>query len=74
MKFFLEYACCVNKNGCYYIAPSFRGEKADDRHLSQFFHSETEIIGNLDDVMNLIESYVRHLVQFGGFMWLTHFD
>ena len=41
--------------------PSFRGEKADERHLCQFYHSEAEIPGNLDDVMNLVEEYVKYL-------------
>ncbi len=61
MQFMLEYGCRLNKNGCYYIMPSFRGEKADERHLCQFFHSEAEIKGNLEDVMNLIEEYVKYL-------------
>ena len=41
--------------------PSFRGEKADERHLCQFYHSEAEIIGDLNDVINLIEKYIKYL-------------
>lgn len=63
MQFFLEYACRINKDGAYYIAPSFRGEKADQRHLSQFFHSEAEIPGDLNDVIELCQNYLSHLVK-----------
>ena len=41
--------------------PSFRGEKADERHLCQFYHSEAEMIGTLDDVINLIEEYIKYI-------------
>ncbi len=61
MQFLLEYGCRLTDKGVYYIMPSFRGEKADERHLCQFYHSEAEIIGNLDDVMNLVEKYIKHL-------------
>lgn len=61
MQFMLEYGCRINGKGAYYIMPSFRGEKADDRHLCQFYHSEAEIVGRLQDVMNLVEEYVRFL-------------
>lgn len=63
MQFFLEYACRINKKGCYYLAPSFRGEPADKRHLSQFYHSEAEITGNLDDIIIFVEEYLRFLVK-----------
>ena len=61
MQFLLEYGCKLTEKGVYYIMPSFRGEKADERHLCQFYHSEAEIIGNLDDVMNLVEEYIKYL-------------
>lgn len=61
MQFLLEYGCRLADRGCYYIMPSFRGEKADERHLCQFFHSEAEIPGTLEDVMNLIEDYIKYL-------------
>ena len=61
MQFLLEYGCRLTDKGVYYIMPSFRGEKADERHLCQFFHSEAEIKGNLDDVINLIEEYIKYL-------------
>jgi len=63
MQFMLEYGCRLTSNGCYYIMPSFRGEKADSRHLCQFYHSEAEIPGKLDDVMNLVEEYIKFLTS-----------
>lgn len=61
MQFMLEYGCRLTEKGCYYIMPSFRGEKADERHLCQFFHSEAEIKGDLNDIMNLVEEYIKYL-------------
>jgi asparaginyl-tRNA synthetase len=43
--------------------PSFRGEDADATHLCQFFHSEAEIVGGLDDVIRVVEDYIRFLAQ-----------
>lgn len=63
MQFMLEYGCRLFKNGSYYIMPSFRGEKADKRHLCQFYHSEAEIPGNLNDVMSLVEEYLKYLCE-----------
>ena len=64
MQFMLEYGCRMNDKGCYYILPSFRGEAADQRHLCQFFHSEAEICGKLDDVMTLVQEYVQYLSKY----------
>lgn len=61
MQFLLEYGCRLTGNGVYYIMPTFRGENADERHLCQFYHSEAEIIGDLDDVMNLVDEYIKYL-------------
>ena len=63
MQFMLEYGCRVFDKGCYYIMPSFRGEDADERHLCQFYHSEAEIPGTLDDVINLVEKYINYLCK-----------
>jgi len=63
MQFLLEYACRLNYKGMYYIAPSFRGEEADSRHLCQFYHSEAETVGTLDDVIKLVEAYLKYLVE-----------
>lgn len=61
MQFLLEYGCRLNQNGVYYVMPSFRGEQADERHLCQFYHSEAEIPGTLEDVMNLVDDYIKYL-------------
>ena len=61
MQFLLEYGCRINKNGVFYVMPSFRGEKADERHLCQFYHSEVEIPGTLDDIMDLADEYIKYL-------------
>lgn len=61
MQFMLEYVLRFEKNGVFYIMPSFRGEDSDDRHLSQFYHSEAEINGSLSEVMSLVEDYLRYL-------------
>ena len=63
MQFLLEYGCRLSDKGCYYVMPSFRGEKADERHLCQFYHSEAEIHGNLEDVIELVEEYIKYLSQ-----------
>lgn len=63
MQFLLEFALRIHENGVYYIAPSFRGEKADARHLCQFYHSEAEIVGDLDDVISFSEEYVMYLAE-----------
>lgn len=61
MQFLLEYGCRLTEKGCYYVMPSFRGEKADERHLCQFYHSEAEIPGTLEDVMKLVDEYIKYL-------------
>jgi asparaginyl-tRNA synthetase len=63
MQFLLEYGCRLSADGAWYLMPSFRGEDADRTHLNQFFHSEAEIAGGLDDVMEVAERYVRYLAQ-----------
>lgn len=59
MQFMLEYGCRLNEPGVWYLMPSFRGEPADETHLNQFFHSEAEIAGGLDDVLTTAEAYLR---------------
>lgn len=51
----------LDKTYCY--LPSMRGENPDKRHLNQFFHCEAEIVGTLEDLLPLIENYVRALSQ-----------
>lgn len=47
----------------YCYLPSMRGENPDARHLNQFFHCEAEIVGTLEDLLPIIEGYVRALSQ-----------
>jgi asparaginyl-tRNA synthetase len=61
MQFGLEYACRLADRGAFYIMPSFRGEDCDRTHLAQFFHSEAEIPGGLEDVMLVVERYIRSI-------------
>jgi asparaginyl-tRNA synthetase len=63
MQFQLEYMLRQYPIGVYYIMPTFRGEEPDTTHLNQFFHSEAEIIGDLDTVMKLIENYIKLLTR-----------
>lgn len=61
MQFMLEYGCRLSRNGAWYLMPSFRGEECDETHLNQFFHSEAEIPGGLDDVIAATDDYLRAL-------------
>ncbi len=61
MQFLLEYGSRLTPPGCYYVMPSFRGEATDRTHMSEFFHSEAEITGTLDDVIGTVEAYLRAL-------------
>ncbi len=63
MQFHLEYLIRQKFKGVYYIMPTFRGENPDERHLNQFFHSELEIDGTLDDVMNIIDKYIKYCIK-----------
>ncbi|MEV7211965.1 asparagine synthetase A [Kitasatospora cineracea] len=61
MQFMLEFGCRLSGTDSYYVMPSFRGEDADATHLCQFFHSEAEISGGLDDMIQVVEEYLRFL-------------
>lgn len=61
MQFMLEYGCRYNLTGCYYLMPSFRGDSDDPTHLSQFYHAEAEVHGSLEDVMTLVEHYLKFI-------------
>lgn len=63
MQFHLEYMLRFLEDGVHYLMPTFRGEESDDRHLGQFYHSEAEIKGNLEDVMALVEEYTISLLN-----------
>jgi asparaginyl-tRNA synthetase len=58
MQFLLEYATRLTEQGAYYIMPCFRGEGHDETHLNEFFHSEAELRGNLDDVLDAVDQYL----------------
>lgn len=45
----------------YCYLPSMRGENPDERHLNQFFHCEAEIKGTMEDIIPIVEEYVRIL-------------
>lgn len=45
----------------YCYLPSIRGENYDNRHLNQFFHCEMEIKGEIDDIIPIIEQYIKKL-------------
>lgn len=49
----------MDKVYCY--LPSMRGENPDARHLNQFFHCELEMLGGLDDLIPVIEGYIKTL-------------
>lgn len=63
MQFMLEYGCRLSPAGAWYLMPSFRGEDSDETHLNQFFHSEVEIPGGLDDGIVAAEQYARRLAE-----------
>lgn len=47
----------------YCYLPSMRGENCDNRHLSQFYHCEMEMVGTLDDLYPIIEGYIKMLAE-----------
>ncbi|NEC87723.1 asparagine synthetase A [Streptomyces sp. SID12501] len=61
MQFMLEFGCRLTGTDAYYVMPSFRGEDTDATHLCQFFHSEAEIVGGLDEMLTTVEDYLRQL-------------
>lgn len=63
MQFQLEVLLRHGFKGVYYVMPTFRGEEHDETHLNQFYHSEAEILGGLEEVMTLVEEYVLHLAR-----------
>jgi asparaginyl-tRNA synthetase len=63
MQFALEYACRIGGNGCYTIMPSFRDDDPDGSHLAQFTHSEAELIGDLDVMIQYVDGYVKALAK-----------
>ena len=64
MQFSLEIGARLSDTGAYYIMPTFRGEKMDERHLNEFVHSEVEIIGDINDVMKLANRYIKYMIRY----------
>lgn len=50
----------------YCYLPSMRGENPDPRHLNQFYHCESEMTGYLEDIIPVVEGYVRRLCEMLG--------
>ncbi|WP_456324385.1 amino acid--tRNA ligase-related protein [Desulfonauticus submarinus] len=51
----------LDKVYCY--LPSMRGEDYDRRHLNQFYHCEMEMRGKLEDLLTIVEGYIRILAE-----------
>lgn len=63
MQFSLELGARLSERGAYYVMSTFRGEEIDKRHLNEFVHSEAEIRGNLEDVIKLVERYIKFMTK-----------
>lgn len=62
-QFGFEPLLINNFDKVYCYLPSMRGEDHDKRHLNQFYHCEAEIRGGLDELIPIIEKYVKILVE-----------
>ena len=51
----------IDKVYCY--LPSMRGENPDKRHLNQFYHCEAEIKGRLEDLIPMMEGFIKFLAE-----------
>lgn len=47
----------------YCYLPSMRGEDSNERHLNQFYHCEMEIKGKLENLLPIIEKYIKTLAE-----------
>ena len=47
----------------YCYLPSMRGETPNKRHLNQFYHCEAEIKGTLNDLIPVVEGYIKFLAE-----------
>jgi aspartyl/asparaginyl-tRNA synthetase len=65
MQFLLELGVRLRSEleGVWYVMPTFRGEDPDSRHLNEFIHLESEIRGNLQDVIQLVDSLICDLSE-----------
>lgn len=62
-QFGLEPLLLNNFDKVYCYLPSARDEDFDSRHLNQFFHCESEMIGALEDLIPIIEEYIKSLCK-----------
>jgi asparaginyl-tRNA synthetase len=62
-QFGFEPLLFQNLDKVYCYLPSMRGENPDDRHLNQFFHCEAEILGTLEDLVPIMEGYIKALAD-----------
>ncbi len=51
----------IDKLYCY--LPSMRGEDPDERHLNQFYHCEAEILDKMENLIPLVEDYIKALSE-----------
>lgn len=63
MQFYLEYYLRILDKNVHYVMPSFRGEETDERHLNQFYHSEAEMFGELEDVIHIVNEYISKMCE-----------
>ena len=62
-QFGLEPVLMNGFNKVYCYLPSMRGENPDNSHLNQFYHCEVEIKGSINDLIPMIEKYIRALIK-----------
>lgn len=51
----------LDKVYCY--LPSMRGENSDKRHLNQFYHCEMEMKGKMENLLPIVEGYIKTLAE-----------
>lgn len=62
-QFGFEPLLLNNFDKVYCYLPSMREENPDARHLNQFFHCELEIVGSLEDLIPIVERYIKSLCE-----------
>lgn len=62
-QFGMEPLVIASYKMVYCYLPSFRGERADEGHLNQFYHCEAELRGNLNDAITVADGLVKFIFQ-----------
>ncbi|KAJ2906433.1 hypothetical protein MKZ38_001793 [Zalerion maritima] len=63
--FYLEAAAHAHER-VYNLGPSFRNESRTNRHLMEYWHIKAELCsGEMNDIMDLVEIFIRHEISFG---------